>query len=155
VHTVNIGLDGSTMGPLDSMHWIYFPEDRTIFHRASLPGNFSSHMVPEGCSSIQFEVSESVHHPCNRENLVEQCLTDLIRVGLLEDQDRKRVRMAHVVTMNPAYIIYDLKHRENIHTITTYLGRHGISSKGRFGEWEYLNMDQAILSGKRAAEEVQ
>ncbi len=24
---------------------------------------------------------------------------------------------------------------------------------GRFGEWEYLNMDKAILSGKRAAEE--
>lgn len=155
VHTVNIGLDGSGMGPMDSMHWIYFPEDRTIFHRASLPGNFSSRMVPDGCSSIQLEVSESVHHPCNRENLVERCLNDLIRIGILEDRDRKRVRMAHVVTIDPAYIIYDLKHRENIHTITTYLGRHGISSKGRFGEWEYLNMDQAILSGKRAAEEVQ
>jgi len=24
---------------------------------------------------------------------------------------------------------------------------------GRFGEWEYLNMDKALLSGMRAAEE--
>lgn len=154
VHTVNIGLDGSDMGPLGSLHWVYFPEDRTIFHRASIPRNFSTRMVPDGCSSIQLEVSESVHRPCNRDTLVERCLTDLIRAGILEDRDRKRVRVAQVVTLDPAYIIYDLQHRENIRTITEYLSPLGISSKGRFGEWEYLNMDQAILSGKRAAEEV-
>jgi UDP-galactopyranose mutase len=28
-----------------------------------------------------------------------------------------------------------------------------ISTRGRFGEWGYLNMDHAILSGKTAAEE--
>jgi len=154
VHTVNIGFDGTDIGPLGHMHWIYFPEDTTIFHRVSVPGNFSSSMVPRGCSSLQLEISESIHYPCNRETLIERCLVDLIRVGILEDRDRKRVQVAQVVTLNPAYIIYDLKHQENIRTITMYLRQLNIRSQGRFGEWEYLNMDQAIISGKRATEEI-
>ncbi|MDD1705762.1 MAG: FAD-dependent oxidoreductase, partial [Methanoregulaceae archaeon] len=154
VHTVNIGLDGSALGPIESMHWIYFPEDSTIFHRASIPGNFSPSMIPDGCSSLQLEVSESVHRPCSREPLTGRCLEDLIRIGILKDRDRKRVRIAHTVTLNPAYIIYDLQHRDNIRTISHYLSQLNISSKGRFGEWEYLNMDQAIMSGKRAVEDV-
>jgi protoporphyrinogen oxidase len=152
VHTVNIGLDGSDLGPAGSMHWIYLPEDHTIFHRASIPGNFSSRMIPPGCSSIQLEISESVHRPCNRETLIERCITDLIRIGILKEQDRARVLVAEVVTLDPAYIIYDLQHQENIRIITAYLNQLEISTNGRFGEWEYLNMDQAILSGKRAAE---
>jgi UDP-galactopyranose mutase len=152
VHTVNIGLDGSDIGPLGPMHWIYFPDDTTIFHRVSVPGNFSSCMVPKGCSSLQLEISESIHRPCKRETLIERCLADLIRIGVLEECDRKRVLVSHVVTLNPAYIIYDLKHRENIRTLTTYLRKVSIASQGRFGEWEYLNMDQAIISGKKATE---
>jgi UDP-galactopyranose mutase len=152
VHTVNIGLDGTEIGATGPMHWIYFPSESTIFHRASVPGNFSSSMVPNGCSSLQLEISESIHRPCKRETLIERCLTDLIRIGILEERDRKRVQVAHVVTLNPAYIIYDLKHRENIRIINNYLSQLNIIPKGRFGEWEYLNMDQAIISGKRATE---
>lgn len=153
VHTVNIGLDGPDIGPLGSMHWAYFPEDRTIFHRASVPGNFSPSMVPDGCSSLQLEISESVYRPCNRETLIERCLADLIRAGILEERDRKRVLLAGIVTLDPAYIIYDLQHRNRIRILNRALRELHIRSSGRFGEWEYLNMDQAILSGKRAAEE--
>ena len=149
---MNIGLDGADIGPLGPMHWIYFPEDTTIFHRVSVPGNFSSCMVPKGCSSLQLEISESIHRPSKRETLIERCLADLIRIGVLEERDRKRLQVAQVVTLNPAYIIYNLTHRENVRTITTYLKKVSITSQGRFGEWEYLNMDQAILSGKKAAD---
>jgi protoporphyrinogen oxidase len=139
---------------IEPMHWCYFPEDRTIFHRLSIPGNFSSSMVPDGCSSLQLEVSESIHRPCDRRTLIERCLSDLIRVGILNDRDRKRVLVTQVVTLDPAYIIYDLNHRKNIRTVNEYLGQLNIIPKGRFGEWEYLNMDQAIISGKRATEEI-
>ncbi|MDD1746114.1 MAG: FAD-dependent oxidoreductase [Candidatus Methanoperedens sp.] len=154
VHTVNIGLEGPDLGPVETMHWVYFADKDTIFHRLSIPKNFSPHTVPDGCSSLQLEISESVHRPCNRNTLIEQCLSDLVRVGILEDCERKRVQTTEVVTLEPAYIIYDQKHRQNIGNIIQYLTQLDISSKGRFGEWEYLNMDQAILSGKRAVEEI-
>jgi UDP-galactopyranose mutase len=62
--------------------------------------------------------------------------------------------VSQVFTLDPAYIIYDLNHRENIHVINEYLMSCDIISKGRFGEWEYLNMDHTILSGKEAADEI-
>jgi protoporphyrinogen oxidase len=62
-----------------------------------------------------------------------------------------RVRVARVVTLEPAYVIYDLQHRENTRTLLDYLADRDIDSRGRFGAWEYLNMDHAILSGRAAA----
>lgn len=158
VHTVNIGLDGEDLGIDDPMHWVYFPEERTLFHRLSYPGQFSPWMVPAGGSSIQLEISESHHRPCDRGALVDRCLADLVDIGVLDEAGARpaseggRVRLAQVLTLDPAYVIYDLAHRENTETIAAYLQAVGIASRGRFGEWEYFNMDHAILSGKAAAE---
>ncbi len=33
-----------------------------------------------------------------------------------------------------------------------YLGTLDISTCGRFGDWEYFNMDDSILAGKREAD---
>lgn len=160
VHTVNIGLEGTELGLDRPMHWIYFPEDTTIFHRISFPHQFSEWMVPKGCCSIQAEVSESIYKPCNRATLIEETLKGLVRVGILSKEEARpisnggRIRVVKVVTLNPAYIIYDLKHRENVQIIKDYLKTLNIDSRGRFGEWEYFNMDHVILSGKAAAERV-
>jgi protoporphyrinogen oxidase len=141
------------------MHWIFFPEEGTIFHRLNLPGNLSPWMVPRGCSSIQTEISESVHRPCERARLIRQSLEGLVRVGILKAAETRpatdggRVRVAEMVTLDPAYVICDLKHSENTRTIREYLSGLNISTRGRFGEWGYLNMDHAILSGKAVAEE--
>lgn len=151
VHTVNIGFELDGAEPRNRMHWVYFPEEDTIFHRASFPGAFSPWMTPADCGSVQVEISESVHRPCDRNTLVERALADLRRIGILTG--RNRVRVARVVTLDPAYIIYDLKHRENTRIVRDFLNEVHVDSRGRFGEWEYFNMDQAILSGKAAAEE--
>ena len=159
VHVVNIGLDGAELAGIESMHWIFFPEEGTIFHRLNLPGNLSPWMVPRGCSSIQTEISESVHRPCERARLIRQSLEGLVRVGILRAAETRpaadggRVRVAEMVTLDPAYVICDLKHSENTRTIREYLSGLNISTRGRFGEWGYLNMDDAILSGKAVAEE--
>jgi protoporphyrinogen oxidase len=128
------------------------------FHRLSFPGNFSPWMVPEGGCSIQAEISESSHRRLDRATLIEQTLKGLVRVGILTERETRpasaggRVRVSRMETIDPAYVIFDLKHRENTRVIRSHLGSLNISTHGRFGEWEYLNMDQAILSGKAAAE---
>jgi len=43
-----------------------------------------------------------------------------------------------------AYIIYDLNYKENLVKIFKYLKAIGIDSIGRFGSWEYANMDAVI-----------
>lgn len=154
VHTVNIGLEGTHLGTDRLMHWIYYPGEDTLFHRISFPHHFSPSMVPRNCASIQAEISESCLKPIDRGRLIEETFFGLCRVGILTPQEAKpveqggRVRVAQVVTLDPAYIIYDLNHRKNVNTLFKYLETLKIKTRGRFGEWEYMNMDHAILSGK-------
>jgi UDP-galactopyranose mutase len=158
VHTVNLGLEGEDLGPISDMHWVYFPDGAVPFHRLSLPHRFSPAMVPDGCSSIQIEVSESRYQAVDRSTLVERCLAALRDLGVIGDGDERpvadggRVRFTDVVTLDPAYIIYDLRHRETVDGIRDALEAVDVHSAGRFGEWEYFNMDHSILSGKRAVE---
>jgi UDP-galactopyranose mutase len=158
VHTVNIGLRGGLRIDEQPMHWIYFPHEDTVFHRISLPHEFSAWMVPTGCSSIQAEVSESTYRPVHRDGLVAQTLAGLCHIGLLSQEEARpasdggRVEVAEVVTLDPAYVIYDLCHEANTNLISGWLGERDIETRGRFGEWEYFNMDHSLLSGKAAAE---
>lgn len=160
VHTVNIGLEGIRLGIDRLMHWIYFPEGHTIFHRISFPHHFSEWMAPPGCSSIQAEISESVHQVRDRDTLIAETLDGLVKVGILTTGESRpvseggRVRVAKVVTLNPAYIIYDLQHRDNTEKLEAYLKTLNIETRGRFGEWEYFNMDHSILSGSAAVRQM-
>lgn len=160
VHTINIGLDGTSLGLERPMHWIYFPDEGTIFHRISFPHHFSEWMVPLGCCSIQAEISESAYRSIDESVLVQETLDGLVRVGILSENEilpssrGGRVLFTKTMSLNPAYIIYDLAHSMNTRIIKSYLRSLNIETRGRFGEWEYFNMDNAILSGKAAVEEI-
>jgi protoporphyrinogen oxidase len=157
VHTIDLGFRGAELGAVTAMHWVYFPEAGTAFHRLSFPHTFAAWMAPPGCASVQAEVSESSRCPRDRTRLVADTLEGLVRVGILESGDVRpvaaggRLLVARVVTLDPAYVIYDLEHRANTQVVRGHLERHGIETHGRFGEWEYLNMDHAILRGRDAA----
>lgn len=158
VHTVDIGLRGTRLGLDRPMHWVYFPEEDVVFHRLSFPHEFSERMVPAGCCSIQAEISESLQRPRSRDSLVGETLAGLVRIGLLEAGEARaaaeggRVLWSSVASLDPAYVIYDLDHRRNVAAVKAYLTERRIDSGGRFGDWEYLNMDAAILRGRDAAE---
>lgn len=158
VHTVNIGLTGTDFRHPNVMHWVYYPGETTVFHRLSFPHRFSASMVPQGCASVQAEISESPHKPINRATLIDDTLAGLVRVGLLDEQDirpvaqRGRVAVAQVITLDPAYVIYDHHHASHVQTMKHYLGTLDMQTCGRFGDWEYLNMDESVLAGKRAAD---
>jgi protoporphyrinogen oxidase len=160
VYTVNIGLEGLHLGPCQAMHWVYFPGDETIFHRLSFPASFSDAMTPDGCVSIQAEVSASPYRPIDPACLVDETLASLVRVGILDASEARstgvggRIRVCEVVALEPAYVIYDHGHRDHTTALKTFFRGYDVLTRGRFGEWEYLNMDHAIMSGKRAAEEL-
>jgi UDP-galactopyranose mutase len=85
------------------------------------------------------------------EAIKEKVKKGLIHAGILREEDELEV--FDFLNFKYAYVVYDLQHKGNVNLILRYLKSLGVSSMGRFGEWEYLNMDKAILSGKRAAEE--
>ena len=45
-----------------------------------------------------------------------------------------------------AYVVYDDNYHHNKKTVISYLDDIGLYTLGRFGEWEYYNMDICIKS---------
>jgi UDP-galactopyranose mutase len=130
-------------------HWLYFPEPELSFNRISFPMNFSPYTTPEDCSSILVEVTYRDQEP-DLEATKKKVLEDLASTNLITDSDE--VMVCEAVDFKYAYVIYDFHHRRNVKIINDYLVAHNIIPIGRYGEWEYYNMDKAILSGKQAAE---
>ncbi|MGQ9582481.1 MAG: protoporphyrinogen/coproporphyrinogen oxidase [Thermoplasmatota archaeon] len=137
---------------LSDKHSIYFPEKEIVFNRISFPMNLSPCTAPKGRSSILAEVTVPRSAAIDERRAGDEVLAGLRRTGVLEDRDD--IEYFGLRTYDYAYVVYDLNHRKNVGTIHEHLRGAGIVPAGRFGEWEYLNMDRTMLSGERAAEEV-
>jgi protoporphyrinogen oxidase len=146
---VNLGVAGDR---ISDKHWIYYYEDEFPFHRLSFPGNFSPHNVPPGKSSISTEIAYKPHEVPDELAAVDATVEALRIAGLLGADDA--IEVVHVEAIAPAYVIYDLRHAEAVETVTSWLRSVGIHPAGRFGEWQYLNMDHSMRSGRNAAEQV-
>lgn len=149
IYCVNLGVDREK---ISDKHWIYYYEDEFPFHRLSLPANFSPDTVPPGKSSIATEVAFSQERPLDRDTAVEKTISGLKAAGLITEDDT--IELVHTEEIFPAYVIYDLNHSRNVETIRDWLRQHDIWNVGRFGEWQYFNMDHSMRSGRRAAEEI-
>ena len=149
IYCINLGIDRPD---ISDKHWVYFYEDPFPFHRLSFPATFSPDTVPPGKSSIATEVAFSKWRPLDRDTAVERTIEALKLAKILRPDDR--IELVHTEEILPAYIIYDLDHAKNVGIIRAWLRENGIWNVGRFGEWQYFNMDHSMRSGKNAAEEI-
>ena len=150
VRCVNLGVAREN---ITDKHWIYYPED-TIFHRIFVQGNASPGCNPPGGFGLTCEISYSPWKPLpvDGQRLIDRCVADCIKVGLLNESDR--LITANQVDMPYAYVVYDHARAKNVETVKAWLAEHDIVLSGRYSEWEYYNSDHAFLAGKKAAEAV-
>lgn len=147
-NTVFTVLLGVARPEVSDRHWVYFHEDEFLFHRISYPMNFSKSLVPDGCSSIMAEISHSSHRDVSGRDLVAETIDGLGRAGVLRADDE--ILVSEIVRISPAYVIHTLDHEDAVATILEWLADQEIHTVGRFGEWQYFNMDDAIASGRDA-----
>jgi UDP-galactopyranose mutase len=150
VRCVNLGIGRER---ITEKHWIYYPED-TVFHRIFVQGNASPYCNPPGGFGLTCEItySPSKPLPCEGRALIDLCIRDARRVGLLAENDE--IRAANEVDMPIAYVVYDHARAANVELIREWLLDHDIVLAGRYAEWEYYNSDHAFIAGKKAAEQV-
>ena len=121
--------------------------DKTVlFHRLSKLNFLFPPEITDGTTSILVEATyregDLIDQMSDRQ-VVDRVIRDLCRLGFIEDVGAV---LADEVTRHPfAYVIYDLTHGPNLATVRRYCeGDLGLFLHGRFGEFEYLNMDQVI-----------
>jgi UDP-galactopyranose mutase len=151
IRCVNIGIARTDV---TDKHWIYYPED-SIFHRIFVQGNASPECNAPGGFGFTCEISYSPWKPLplDGEELIERCIRDCVKVGMMREDDR--VITANQVDMPYAYVVYDHARAGNVATVRTWMEQHDIVLAGRYSEWEYYNSDHAFLAGKKAAERVE
>jgi UDP-galactopyranose mutase len=150
VRCVNLGIGREN---ISEKHWIYYPED-TIFHRIFLQGNASPECNPPGGFGLTCEITYSPTKPLpfDGQELIDRCMEDCIKVGLLTRDDK--LVTANLVDMPYAYVVYDHVRKQSVETVKRWLLERDIILSGRYSEWEYYNSDHAFLAGKKAAEMV-
>ncbi len=146
---VNIGVDRPH---LSDKHWIHFPEKDISFFRISFPSNFCPGLNPKETTTIQAEVSYDKENPPERDELLRRVHRDLIRVGILRPEDS--LSFLDVPYQKYGYVIYNRHRKDAVKKVHEYLHHLDIYPCGRYGAWEYLWSDEAVLSGKRIAEKV-
>jgi protoporphyrinogen oxidase len=124
--------------------WVYFPDEDSLFHRVSFPSNYSPKVAPKGHCSLLAEITchkgDKIWRMSDKE-LVEHAVERLDKLEVIRKGD---VVFSDVSRMTPAYIIYDLEFEKNIETVRDFVKEQGIEICGRFGEFQYLNMDSCI-----------
>ena len=126
---------------------ISIPDKRIIFHRVSNLNflglnhtncNKSTNLLVE----ITYHKGDLVDQMSNNE-VKHRTIEDLDKIGLIDD--KKDCNAVDIRRFKYAYIIYDLNHGKNMTAIRDfYENQLELHLCGRFGEFEYLNMDAII-----------
>ena len=130
----------------ERFHWAYFPEKQFSFYRVGSPSQVNPALAPSGTRSFAVEFAH--RGPVDHETLIEQSLDGLAQCGLL---DKARVRLARARTISTAYVLFDHAHARARAVVLEHLRANGVLAAGRYGNWEYSSMEDALLSGRAAA----
>jgi protoporphyrinogen oxidase len=129
--------------------WFYIYDDDIDAARAYSPSVKSRDNVPDGCSSLQFEIYSSPRAPMRKTpaELVENCLYALRKMSIAAPED---VLFTHHKRVPFANVVFDLGMEERRDRVLGWLKEQGILSIGRFGSWDYLWSHQCLAQGLRA-----
>lgn len=139
--TIAIGLNKLRF---KNLSWLYIPDSDILPHRISFPSNFSPENAPEGKSSILAEITVRQEDPFfykSDEEIADIVVEELDRIKIFSKEDVVYVR---VFKIKYAYPLLDSYYRENIDKIKTFFDNIGVKLVGRFAEFKYINMDDAI-----------
>ncbi|MFM7183051.1 MAG: protoporphyrinogen/coproporphyrinogen oxidase [Verrucomicrobiales bacterium] len=152
VHYFDLGVRGPGAEG-SGKHWVYFPEPEFVFYRVGSYSAVHPALAPEGCRSYYVEISGGFEAYRDRpEELKERVIRDLIRGRILSEQDE--ILLMELCKIPHAYVVFDREYEAARLQVLEGLARFDIRSCGRWGGWNYGGMEDAMLEGIQAAEEI-
>ena len=130
-------------GTAPPYHWIYVPNKEIIFHRLSFPSNYYN-SGSKGYFTILVEISSfknKLPWSLSNEKIEQRVRNDLEKIGILKQED---IITTKTFRFTYGYPIYTKDWKENRDLILNYLATQKILATGRFGSWQYINMDKTI-----------
>ncbi len=145
VRVVNLAL--GIAGPAPSeQHWLYFPDSELPFYRVGFPSNHGD-LAPHDCHTVSLEMSLDPDEG-DVVSLAEKAQQALAEVGLL---DESALQVRRITVLDPAYVVFDHPRREAVAQLRSFFRKYDVTLSGRWAEWKYSAMEDAILDGMSAA----
>ena len=148
VRVLNIALGVRGPAPVPE-HWRYFPDPAVPYYRVGFPSNHGR-LAPEGCHTVSVEISFDPGHG-DVDEAVRRSDAALEAAGLV---DPTAVQVRQLTMVDPAYVVFDHHRKEAVATLRRWLSSEGLRLSGRWAEWKYSAMEDAILDGMAAARRI-
>jgi UDP-galactopyranose mutase len=126
---------------------VYVADPAVPFHKLVLNSN-SSESLRRGPFAVQAEVSFSAHKPVEVRGLERRVLAAVRDLGVLDES--AQLLATSVVTVPRAYPISTRASGPARDQLLAYYRAHDVHCCGRFGAWQYINSDDAVLAGRDA-----
>lgn len=123
-----------------------------IFHRISKLDFMGENYHIPNTTTYMIEVTyrkNDIIDKMSDSDLYQKIVKGLNTIGFTDTEND--INFYEIKRFEYAYVIYDLLHRKNVDLIKNYLKKEGIIANGRFGTFEYLNMDAVIRQSKDLA----
>ncbi len=132
---------------------VYFPADDFLVNRISSPCTFSPDNGPPGCYSIQAEITSTPGGPelaMSDTTIVDHVVDGLKRNRVLRPDEEPIY--SRVERYEYAYVVYEEGYEQHFALARQWFEDQGIYLHGRFGAFEYLNVDGCVIRSIELAE---
>lgn len=137
--------------PVDTpIQRIYSADEHQPAHKIAINHNSSPWLRSRPHHGIVGEVSYLPHKPLVESNLEERVVRGLQQTGIIKSLDE--VRTTNTIKAPYAYPVPTHERDVIINRIKSWLEERAIYTLGRFGEWAYINSDEAIYRGLQLGE---
>jgi len=149
---ISLGIRGTDS---EKMTAVYFPEAEYLVNRISFPATFSPQNAPEGCYSIQAEITcrpNSDTWSMEEDKILQHVVDGMIERNII--QSWQDIICHNVCRRTYSYVVYDLAYEKNTSLIREWFSSQNLHLAGRFGFFEYANVDGIIWRNLQLAEKL-
>jgi len=133
------------------VHWIYVPEEKYPFYRVGCYSHFSPAMAPPGKANLYVELADRSEPDLSE--VLPRVARGLVEMNIIDRPEE--IAFARPRKIDWAYVIFDHAYFESVEVIKAFLTEHRIVSAGRYGEWNYSSMEDALIFGDSAAKKAE
>ena len=135
-------------------NWIFFPEKEYSFNRLSEQKSFSPYTVPKDKTVLCAEITNPKFNSLSDQEMLSRVIADLIKAKIINNHKDKKIFDQQVLRFKNIYPIYDLDYKKNLNKVLAFLDQNGIITIGRYGLFNYNNIDHCFDMGKTVAEHI-
>jgi protoporphyrinogen oxidase len=134
---------------------VYFADPNYLPNRVSSPSVFSPRNAPDGCYSLQAEITfppGDGYLEIADETLIAHVHEGYVSSGLVEPDSEPVFR--DVQRLEFAYVVYTNGYEDAVASVREWARDVGVTIHGRFGSFDYLNVDGCVRRSQELASEL-